>query len=344
MAHGNSLRGLVKHIDNLSPAEIQTVGIPNGIPLVYKFENGQGGKLIPIRQESAVDPLNGAFLEKKGLLREALEREAELSKRVPGYEKAMLQRSSLSEESPTSAGDDETAKIMNPILRGLSKLEKETQLLALVKDDAERRATSSLKRGIEASTLTQRSSLNPSIKGPIIVLVRHGKTENNKLGLFTGWEDAGLSPEGRKEASAGGQLLRAHGIQFDIVYTSWLSRAIETAWLILDELDSLWLPIVKSWRLNERMYGALTSLSKQMIKQRHGEKQFKAWRRGYDVRPPPASSFSPAYPGNDERYVKYVTDVRYSFRESMIRSLAFGKLQFHKKFPKTESLKDCTSG
>ena len=99
-------------------------------------------------------------------------------------------------------------------------------------------------------------------------------------------------------------MLKAHGIDVDVVYTSWLSRAIETAWLILDELNSLWLPIFKTWRLNERMYGSLTGLSKQMIKQRHGEIQFKEWRRSFDTRPPALSSFSHNYPGNDERYVK----------------------------------------
>ena len=83
---------------------------------------------------------------------------------------------------------------------------------------------------------------------------RHGKTDFNKLGLFTGWTDAMLTPEGRKEARAAGQLLKLHGFEFDVVYTSWLTRAIETAWIVLEELELLWLPITKSWRLNERMY------------------------------------------------------------------------------------------
>lgn len=78
--------------------------------------------------------------------------------------------------------------------------------------------------------------------------------------------------------------MKLHGFEFDVVYTSWLSRALETAWYVMDEMDALWLPIIKTWRLNERMYGELTGLSKQMVKQRHGEKQFKAWRRGYNVR------------------------------------------------------------
>ena len=108
----------------------------------------------------------------------------------------------------------------------------------------------------------------------------------------------------------------------------------------MDEMDCLWLPIVKTWRLNERMYGELTGLSKQMVKQRHGEKQFKAWRRGFDVRPPKVSSFSQNYPGNDPRY-RFIRDVRYSVKESAIRSIEKGKPVLVRKLPKTESLKDC---
>jgi 2,3-bisphosphoglycerate-dependent phosphoglycerate mutase len=110
---------------------------------------------------------------------------------------------------------------------------------------------------------------------------------------------------------------------------------------VIDELDSLWLPIVKTWRLNERMYGQLTGLSKQMVKQRHGEEQFKAWRRGYRTPPPKVSSFSQHYPGNDPRYQKYLTDLRFSVRESVIRSIERGKLTLERKLPKAESLKDC---
>lgn len=97
------------------------------------------------------------------------------------------------------------------------------------------------------------SVVKSSLDGPFIVIIRHGKTEYNKLGIFTGWDDAPLAIEGRAEALRAGKLLKAHGIEFDVVYTSWLSRAIETAWIVLGELDSLWLPITKSWRLNERM-------------------------------------------------------------------------------------------
>jgi len=144
-----------------------------------------------------------------------------------------------------------------------------------------------------------------------------------------------------EEAREAGRLLKIHGFEFDVVYTSWLSRAIETAWHVIDELDLLWLPIVKTWRLNERMYGRLTGLSKQMVRQRHGDAQFKAWRRGYSTPPPPVSSFSSDYPGNDPRYVKYLKDLRFSVRESLIRSIEKGRPTMHRKLPKAESLKDC---
>jgi len=128
---------------------------------------------------------------------------------------------------------------------------------------------------------------------------------------------------------------------FDVVYTSWLSRAIETAWAVVDELDLLWLPIVKSWRLNERMYGALTGMSKKGIAEKYGEKQLKSWRRGYAVQPPPVNSFSFSYPGNDDRYFKHVSDLRISIGETVMRSIAKGRFEVHRKFPKTESLRDC---
>eukprot|EP00327_Prymnesium_parvum_P002144 CAMPEP_0182841742 /NCGR_PEP_ID=MMETSP0006_2-20121128/25215_1 /TAXON_ID=97485 /ORGANISM="Prymnesium parvum, Strain Texoma1" /LENGTH=571 /DNA_ID=CAMNT_0024971285 /DNA_START=18 /DNA_END=1734 /DNA_ORIENTATION=+ len=178
-------------------------------------------------------------------------------------------------------------------------------------------------------------------KRQYVVIIRHGKTEHNKLGLFTGWEDVSLAPEGRAEAREAGRMMARHGIQFDVVYTSWLSRAIETAWLALVELDQLWLPINKSWRLNERMYGALTGLSKKKTRTVYGETQFKLWRRSYDTPPPAVSSFSEHYPGNDPRYVRNIRDVRVSLRETLIRSLERGRVCIHRKLPRSESLKDC---
>ena len=103
----------------------------------------------------------------------------------------------------------------------------------------------------------------------------------------------------------------------------------------------MWLPIHKSWRLNERMYGALTGLSKQKTRTVYGDDQFKRWRRSYDTKPPPVSSFSQHYPGNDERYVENVLDIRFSSKETLIRSLERGRPTLHRKLPRAESLKDC---
>lgn len=177
--------------------------------------------------------------------------------------------------------------------------------------------------------------------GPLVVLIRHGRTPHNNLGLFTGWEDPPLAEDGVDDARNAGKTLRRHGFEFDVVYTSWLTRAIQTAYYVLDELDSTWIPIVKSWRLNERMYGALTGKSKKMVANEYGEKQLKKWRRGYTIRPPPTSSYSMSYPGNDERRAKHFQDLPISWRESLFRSVEQRKLVLHRKFPKTESLKDC---
>ena len=321
VAHANSLRGVLKHIDKLTPEQIQTVAIPNGIPLVYKFDK----HMRPMVMEGAVSPINGEFLEKKGLLRAALEKEAELASRVPGYDALKA---------------DPSPPIVDARLRGLLKLDEARKLM---EDNVEIEESAPTATGIGAPSQSPISwtpiPKKKSADAPLVVIISHGKTEYNKLGVFTGWEDAPLSNEGRAEARQAGQVLKMHGIELDVVYTSWLSRAIETAWLVLEELDSLWLPINKSWRLNERMYGALTGLSKKMIAQRHGEAKFKEWRRSYATRPPSITSFSSSYPGNDDRYVKYARDLRISVSESLIRSLSQMKLVLHRKFPKTESLK-----
>ena len=120
-----------------------------------------------------------------------------------------------------------------------------------------------------------------------IVFLRHGESAWNRENRFTGWTDVDLSPAGAEEARAAGRLLKAQGLAFDIAYTSVLKRAIRTLWLALDEMDRLWLPVEKSWRLNERHYGALQGLDKAEMAARFGEAQVLAWRRSYDT-PPPA--------------------------------------------------------
>jgi 2,3-bisphosphoglycerate-dependent phosphoglycerate mutase len=150
-----------------------------------------------------------------------------------------------------------------------------------------------------------------------------------------------LAEEGIEDAKNAGRLLKRHGFEFDVVYTSWLTRAIQTAYHALAELDCVWIPLVKSWRLNERMYGALTGKSKKMIAHEYGEEQLKKWRRGYTIRPPPTSSYSLSYPGNDVRRAKHFKDLPISWKETINRSLEQRRISIHRKFPKTESLKDC---
>ncbi len=119
-----------------------------------------------------------------------------------------------------------------------------------------------------------------------LVLIRHGESEWNKLNLFTGWTDVDLTETGRAEAAAGGRALKAEGFDFDICYTSYLKRAIHTLNLVLSELDREWLPVIKTWKLNERHYGALQGLNKADAAREHGDEQIKIWRRSFDVRPP----------------------------------------------------------
>src|SRR5262245_45560406 len=135
-----------------------------------------------------------------------------------------------------------------------------------------------------------------------LVLLRHGESTWNKENRFTGWTDVDLSEKGREEAWASGQLLRDGGYIFDIAYTSVLKRAIRTCWIALDELDQLWIPVERSWRLNERHYGALQGLNKAETAAKHGEAQTKIWRRSYDIPPPALTPSDDRHPSHDPRY------------------------------------------
>ncbi|HJZ99588.1 MAG TPA: 2,3-diphosphoglycerate-dependent phosphoglycerate mutase [Candidatus Solibacter sp.] len=135
-----------------------------------------------------------------------------------------------------------------------------------------------------------------------LVLVRHGESSWNKENRFTGWTDVDLSEKGRQEALEGGQILKREGYTFDVAYTSVLKRAIRTLWTILDEMDLMWIPVHRSWRLNERHYGALQGLNKAETAAKFGEDQVKIWRRSYDIPPPALTSDDPRYPGHDPRY------------------------------------------
>ena len=135
-----------------------------------------------------------------------------------------------------------------------------------------------------------------------LVLLRHGESTWNKENRFTGWTDVDLSEKGRAEAKKAGQTLKKEGFEFDIAYTSVLKRAIRTLWIALDEMDLMWIPVVNSWRLNERHYGALQGLNKSETAAKYGDDQVLVWRRSYDVPPPVLEKTDPRYPGNDPRY------------------------------------------
>jgi 2,3-bisphosphoglycerate-dependent phosphoglycerate mutase len=137
---------------------------------------------------------------------------------------------------------------------------------------------------------------------PTLVLLRHGESTWNKENRFTGWTDVDLSERGREEAREAGRLLKEGGYLFDLAYTSMLKRAIRTLWIALDELDQMWLPVVGSWRLNERHYGALQGLNKAETAAEHGEAQVKIWRRSYDIPPPPLPADDPRHAARDPRY------------------------------------------
>lgn len=135
-----------------------------------------------------------------------------------------------------------------------------------------------------------------------IVLLRHGESTWNKENKFTGWKDVDLSEKGMKEAAQAGRLLKAEGYAFDIAFTSVLKRAIRTLWLCLDEMDLLWIPVIRNWKLNERHYGDLQGLNKAETAKKFGEEQVLIWRRSYDIPPPPLSKNDERYPGKDPRY------------------------------------------
>jgi len=150
-----------------------------------------------------------------------------------------------------------------------------------------------------------------------IVLLRHGESSWNKENRFTGWTDVELSEEGVHEAHSAAKAIKEKGLTFDIAFTSVLKRAIKTLWIVLEDIDLMWIPVERSWRLNERMYGGLQGLNKSETAAKHGEDQVLIWRRSYDIPPPALDENDERYPGKDKRYA--------SLR--------------HEDIPKTESLK-----
>ena len=141
-----------------------------------------------------------------------------------------------------------------------------------------------------------------------LVLIRHGESDWNKQNRFTGWTDVDLSEAGIAQAKEAGQVLKREGYLFDVAYTSVLKRAIRTLWIVLDEMDLMWIPVHRSWSLNERHYGALQGLDKSETAEKFGEDQVKIWRRSYDIRPPALTPDDERYPGRDPRYTALSND------------------------------------
>lgn len=135
-----------------------------------------------------------------------------------------------------------------------------------------------------------------------LVLLRHGQSTWNLANRFTGWVDVDLTEQGKREATRAGQLMREEGFEFDVVYTSVLKRAIKTMVTAMDELDQMWVPVNRRWRLNERHYGGLQGLDKVEMTEKHGAEQVHLWRRSYDVPPPPLADDDRGWPGDDRRY------------------------------------------
>src|SRR5689334_11353709 len=159
-----------------------------------------------------------------------------------------------------------------------------------------------------------------------LVLLRHGESTWNRENRFTGWTDVDLSERGLAEAKEAGRLLRDGGFAFDEAYTSVLKRAIKTLGLALDALDQLYIPVVKSWRLNERHYGALQGLNKAETAAKHGEAQIKIWRRSYDIPPPPLTREDERYSGRDRRYASLAPDeipLTESLKDTVARFLPY---------------------
>jgi 2,3-bisphosphoglycerate-dependent phosphoglycerate mutase len=158
---------------------------------------------------------------------------------------------------------------------------------------------------------------------PQLVLLRHGQSQWNLENRFTGWWDVDLSVAGVDEARAAGRLLREKGLDFDCCFTSVLTRAIRTLHLVLHEMDRLWLPVTKDWRLNERHYGGLTGLNKQEMIDKVGAEQVKIWRRSYDIPPPPLDADSPWEVGRDRRYDGIAVPETESLKDTIARALPY---------------------
>jgi 2,3-bisphosphoglycerate-dependent phosphoglycerate mutase len=159
-----------------------------------------------------------------------------------------------------------------------------------------------------------------------LVLLRHGESIWNRENRFTGWTDVDLTDKGREEAAEAGRLMAAEKFEFDVAHTSVLKRAIRTLWIALDEMDLLWIPVYRSWRLNERHYGALQGLNKSETAEKYGEAQVKIWRRSYDIPPPSLTPDDPQHPSRDRRYASLAPEelpLTESLKDTVARFLPY---------------------
>jgi len=159
-----------------------------------------------------------------------------------------------------------------------------------------------------------------------LVLLRHGESTWNQDNRFTGWTDVDLSEKGREEAREAGRLMAAEKFEFDVAHTSVLKRAIRTLWIALDEMDMMWIPVFRSWRLNERHYGSLQGLNKAETAAQHGDAQVKIWRRSYDIPPPALTAEDPRHPSHDRRYAslsKQELPLTESLKDTVARFLPY---------------------
>ena len=171
-----------------------------------------------------------------------------------------------------------------------------------------------------------------------LALIRHGQSEWNLENRFTGWVDVDLTEEGRNEAKKAGALLKATGVDWAAAYTSVQKRAIRTLNIALDEMDLLWMPVIKDWRLNERHYGGLTGLNKKETAEKHGEAQVKVWRRSYDTPPPPIDPASPHNPARDRRYAGIDVPATESLKTTLARVTPIFESEIAPRLERGESL------
>mmetsp|Transcript_20535 Transcript_20535/g.30867 ORF Transcript_20535/g.30867 Transcript_20535/m.30867 type:complete len:759 (-) Transcript_20535:253-2529(-) len=346
VGHRDSLRGIVSVLNDVKDKEVGSINFLTGIPVVYKFD--QNMKPIQPEVDSTLKQAHtsGVFLEKPERVKLAMQKQNKMHITIVNAgdrSKRRLNNLKTTMENLRALNGTHGGNMLNAEVRDYANGKKWTDDSDEFEDfDFDLNDTDGhVAANILPLSVNDKTSYDSKPEGPFVVLIRHGRTPHNNMGLFTGWEDPPLADGGVEDARSAGRLLRRHGFEFDVVYTSWLTRAIQTAYHCLLELDMLWIPMVKSWRLNERMYGDLTGKSKKMIANEYGEDQLVKWRRGYTIRPPPTSSYSLSYPGNDLRRAKHFKDIRISWRETINRSIEKRKFSIHRRFPKTESLKDC---